>query len=57
MKIVELAWIAVHNFAIEADTTLGALALKAWDANGNAVRLSMDDATREAVSKALAGAL
>ncbi|MEO3856120.1 hypothetical protein [Acrocarpospora sp. B8E8] len=49
--------IAVHNFRIEVDDNLGALALRAWDVNGNAVLLAMDDATRMELSEALDGAL
>lgn len=49
--------VAVHGFAVEADTTLGALSLRVWDAAGNTVLLGMDDATRMDIAEALKEAL
>lgn len=49
--------VAVHGFAVEVDTTLGALTLRVWDAAGNAVLLGMDDATRMDIAEALKEAL
>lgn len=49
--------VAVTDFFVETDPDLGAVALRAWDKDGNTVLLGMDDATREAISKALGEAL